>query len=341
MRKIKTVQAVGHILCHDITQIIKDEKKGVLFKKGHQVKEEDIEKLLSVGKDHLYVWEYDSSKMHENEAALILKEVCAGEGTCTNGSIQEGKIELFAKYSGLLDLDVDRLLELNGIEEIVVATRHRYTPVQKGEKLAGMRVIPLVIDQEKMLQIRERFGTKPLISVKPYTKHRVGIVTTGNEVYYGRIKDTFGSVIKGKLEEYGLECCGQTFAPDDANQITEAIEAWIQKGATMVICTGGMSVDPDDVTPAAIRQVGGKIVSYGAPVLPGAMFLLSYKGEIPILGLPGCVMYAKRTVFDLLFPRIIAGERLEKKDIAALGHGGLCLNCSTCTFPSCSLGKGV
>ena len=110
----------------------------------------------------------------------------------------------------------------------------------------------------------------------------------------------------------------------------------------MVLCTGGMSVDPDDRTPLAIKNTGARIVSYGAPVLPGAMFLLSYYGEkqVPVLGLPGCVMYAKRTVFDLVLSRVLACDIVTADELAALGEGGLCLNCAVCTYPACGFGKG-
>lgn len=341
MKKIATKDAVGHILCHDITQIIQGVKKDVLFKKGYQVTPMDIPLLLSVGKENLYIWEYDESKLHENEAAEILYDICSNDHMATDGDIKEGKIDLYAEQDGLFCVNIKALQTLNELEDIVVATRHNGTPVKKGEKLAGMRVVPLVIEKDKMLGIKKKFKDKTVLELKPYKQHNVGIVTTGSEIFKGRIKDTFGTVIKEKLEEYDLNCIGQEIVDDSIVQITAAIEKFIEAGATLVICTGGMSVDPDDLTPLAIRAVGGEVVTYGAPVLPGAMFLLSYKGDIPILGLPGCVMYAKRTVFDLVFPYIIAGKKLTKKDIAKLGHGGLCLNCKSCVFPNCSFGKGV
>lgn len=339
MKKIKTKDAVGHILCHDITQIIKDVTKDTLFKKGHVVRAEDIEKLLSVGKDNLYVWECDENHMHENEAAEILCQICENKDM-KRSLIKEGKIELFAEIDGLLKIDVNRLKELNSVEEIAIATRHSNTAVKKGDKLAGMRVIPLIISKEKINNVKEKFKDKPLFELFPFHDFKVGIVITGNEVYYKRIEDTFGPVIEEKLKEYNLKSIGKVIVDDNQIKIQSAIEDFIKKGATMIICTGGMSVDPDDLTPSAIKAVGGEIISYGAPVLPGAMFLLSYKGEIPIMGLPGCVMYAKRTVFDLVFPRIIAKEKLSKQDLASLGHGGLCLNCNICTYPNCGFGKG-
>ena len=212
--------------------------------------------------------------------------------------------------------------------------------VKKGDKLAGTRIIPLVIEREKMEQAKAVCEGEPILELKPFVHKKVGIVTTGNEVYYHRIEDTFTPVIKEKLAEYDTEVIGQKICNDDHEKITKAILSFIERGADLVLCTGGMSVDPDDKTPLAIKNTGAEIVSYGAPVLPGAMFLLSYyNGNIPIIGLPGCVMYAKRTIFDLALPRIMADDEISVEELAALGEGGLCLNCPVCTFPNCGFGK--
>lgn len=338
MKSIKVQDAIGTILCHDITQIIPGKFKGVAFKKGHIVIAEDIKVLLSLGKENIYVWEHEEGTLHENDAAIRLKNLTAGEGLIFS-DIKEGKIDFIAAEDGLLKVDKEALFELNSLEEIILATLHNNTPVKKGQKVAGTRVIPLVIQEEK-IKIAEKLIKEKIVKIIPIKGKKLGIVTTGSEVYAGRIKDAFGPMIIKKAEEYDCQVLGQTMLPDDLNRITEAINKWISKGAEIVICTGGMSVDPDDVTPIAIKNTGAELITYGAPVLPGAMFLLAYKESIPILGLPGCVMYSKRTVFDLVFPRILAGERLNKHDIAVLGHGGLCMNCSECRFPNCGFGKG-
>lgn len=342
MKEIRTVDAIGQILCHDITQIIKDQKKGVLFKKGHVVREEDIPALLSVGKEHLFVWEKKEGMLHENEAAEILYKISAGEHM--HGSeIKEGKIELIADCDGLLKIRRDALQAVNSLGEMMIASRHGDFPVRKGDKIAGTRIIPLVIEKEKMDRAEEAAGESPIFSILPFRNKKVGIVTTGSEVQKGLIKDTFTPVLREKLDEYACSVVGQTTPGDDRKQITEDILKFIREGADLVICSGGMSVDPDDRTPGAIKDTGAEIVTYGAPVLPGAMLLLAYyKTEdrtVPILGLPGCVMYAKRTVFDLILPRVMADDRICAKEISAYGEGGLCLNCQTCTFPNCGFGK--
>ena len=342
MKEIRTVDAVGQILCHDITQIIKDQKKGVLFKKGHVVREEDIPALLSVGKEHLFVWEKKEGMLHENEAAEILYKISAGEHM--HGSeIKEGKIELIADCDGLLKIRRDALQAVNSLGEMMIASRHGDFPVRKGDKIAGTRIIPLVIEKEKMDRAEKASGETPIFSILPFRNKKAGIVTTGSEVQKGLIKDTFTPVLREKLDEYACSVVGQTTPGDDRKQITEDILKFIREGADLVICSGGMSVDPDDRTPGAIKDTGAEIVTYGAPVLPGAMLLLAYyKTEdrtVPILGLPGCVMYAKRTVFDLILPRVMADDRICAKEISAYGEGGLCLNCQTCTFPNCGFGK--
>ena len=342
MKEIRTEDAVGHVLCHDITQIIKDKKKGVVFSKGHIVKEEDIPVLLSVGKEHLFVWEKQPGILHENEAAEILYKICAGSNM--HGSdIKEGKIELIADCDGLLKIRRDALLAVNSLGEMMIASRHGDFAIHKGDKIAGTRVIPLVIEQSKMDRAVEAAGPEPIFSVLPFHPRKVAVVTTGSEIQKGLIKDTFTPVLQGKLAEYSCQMIGQTKPGDDRTQITQDILTFARNGADMILCSGGMSVDPDDRTPGAIKDTGADIVTYGAPVLPGAMLLLAYLDmedrKIPVVGLPGCVMYAKRTIFDLVLPRLLADDRITAAEIAGYGEGGLCLNCPVCTFPNCGFGK--
>lgn len=342
MKLIRTEDAVGSVLCHDLTQIIKGVTKDAVFRKGHIVQPEDIPVLLSIGKEHLYVWEADESMLHENDAARILVDLCKSEGM-SESAVKEGKIELAAAVDGLFKVDSKRLQLVNSFGQMMIATRHGNTPVHKGDKLCGTRIIPLVIEKEKMQRVQELCGAEPLLRLLPYKIKRAAVLTTGSEVFHGRIKDTFTPVIEAKLAEFGVEVIHKEILDDAPEQITAAIKRAIEeKGAELVLCTGGMSVDPDDQTPLAIKNTGARIISYGAPVLPGAMFLLSYYGEqqVPVLGLPGCVMYAKRTIFDLALPRVLARDPITAEELAALGEGGLCLNCSVCTYPACGFGKG-
>lgn len=339
MKLMKTEDAVGQILCHDITQIIKGVTKDAVFRKGHVIREEDIPVLLSVGKDHIYIWENNENMLHENDAAKILYDICKNDHMRPS-EIKEGKIELIAECDGVLKIDRKKLVAVNSLGEMMIASRHGDFPVKAGDKIAGTRVIPLVIEKEKMERAREVSAGGPIFTILPYQKKKVGIVTTGNEVFYGRIEDTFTSVIEEKLSGYDVQIIGHECTDDNHENISACIRKLLKNGADMILCTGGMSVDPDDKTPAAIRSVASRVVTYGAPVLPGAMFLLAYYGEdIPVMGLPGCVMYAKKTIFDLVLPRIMAGEILTKEDFDVLGEGGLCLSCDVCTFPACGFAK--
>ena len=339
MKLIRTEDAVGQVLCHDITQIIPGITKDARFRKGHIVKEDDIPVLLSLGKDHLYVWEKDDTVYHENEAAQILCDVCINEHM-NPSQVKEGKIELSSSCDGLFCIDVERLDAVNDIDQIMIASRHTNTPVKKGDKLLGTRVIPLVISKEKMELVKEAAGDEPLCRLFPYQLKKAGIVTTGNEVYYGRIQDKFTPVVIQKLEQYGIKTEEHIIVNDEKEKIKEAILTLKEKGCELIIATGGMSVDPDDQTPGAIRESGAKMISYGAPVLPGAMFCLAYYEDgTAVMGLPGCVMYAKTTIFDLILPRVAAKVPVTRKDITRLGHGGLCLGCETCRYPACSFGK--
>ena len=342
MKLMKTEDAVGHVLCHDITQIIKDEKKGPVFRKGHIIRPEDVPVLLSVGKDNIYIWENNENMLHEDEAAEILRDICMNENMHATEP-KEGKIELIADMDGLLLIDIERLRAVNALPEMMIATRASGFVVRQGDKLCGTRVIPLIIEKEKMERAKEAAGGEPLLKLVPLKSKKVGVVTTGNEVFYGRIQDTFTPVIEQKLREFGgCVMTEHVILGDDHEKITAAILNMLDKGCEMVLCSGGMSVDPDDKTPLAIKNTGTNIVSYGSPVLPGAMFLVSYMPDgRPVCGLPGCVMYAKRTIFDLLLPYLVTDTPITKEHLAALGHGGLCLNCKVCHFPNCGFGKGT
>lgn len=352
MKLIKTVDAEGAVLCHDITQIIKGVTKDAVFRKGHIVAKEDIPVLLSVGKDQLYVWEKEEGMLHENEAAEILCSLCKGNHM-ERSEVKEGKIELTADCDGLLKVDNRGLKAVNGFGQMMIATRHGNFAVKKGDKLAGTRIIPLVIEEEKMERAKESALAategRPILDVMPFVHKKVGIITTGNEVFYGRIKDTFTPVIEKKMAQFDTEIIDHVTWNDDDKKVTASILDMVKKGADVVVCTGGMSVDPDDKTPLAIKNTGARVVSYGAPVLPGAMFLLAYleveeEGKsrtVAVMGLPGCVMYAKRTIFDLVLPRVMADDEVTEENLASLGQGGLCLNCPVCTFPNCGFGKGV
>ena len=339
MKLIRTEEAVGHVLCHDMTQIIKDQYKDARFRKGHIVTEEDIPVLLSMGKEHLYVWEMNESMVHENDAAERLLALC-GQENMTRSEVKEGKIELKAACDGLFRVDSRRLVAVNSLEEIMIATRHGNTAVKKGDKLAGMRVIPLVIEEGKLKAAKAAAGEEPLLELLPYVKKTAAIVATGSEVKKGLIQDTFTPVVRDKLAAYGIETIFITYSGDGVDNVAGAISEARNTGADIILCTGGMSVDPDDNTPGGIRQSGARIVTYGAPVLPGAMFLLGYfEDGTPIMGLPGCVMYAGATIFDLALPRIAAGVEMTKADFAVMGEGGLCLGCKPCHWPNCPFGK--
>lgn len=341
MKEIQTIDAEGHILCHDITRIIRDIAKDVAFPKGHVVTKEDIPVLLSLGKENLFVWEKEEGMLHENDAVQELYQICNNQYMYPS-DIREGKIDFFAEKDGLFCVDVPRLNAVNSLGDIVIATRRSYSPVKVDDKLAGTRVVPLVIDEKHMQKAQEIAGKEPIFSLHPYQHKKFAIITTGSEVYHGRIEDTFTPVLRDKMSEFPSEEIGHVVLSDEHKEITQAIDGFIQQGAELVLCSGGMSVDPDDKTPLAIKNASDRVISYGAPVLPGAMFMLAYsKQGIPILGLPGCVMYSKRTIFDIILPRIMANIPIQAEDLYVLGNGGLCLQCKTCIYPNCAFGMGT
>lgn len=341
MNQIRVEDAVGKVILHDITRIVKDEFKGVGFKKGHIIQPEDVEKLKDLGKFFIYAGDINPDDIHENDAALILGDICKGENLCTS-DIKEGKIELVATKDGYLDIDIQRLNEINDIDDIIIATRIQGFGVKKGDKVAGARIIPLFIDNKPLKKAQKIFDNKPLINIKPFVCKNFAVITIGNEVYNKRIKDTFTPVVEDKLKAFECKMVFHQICSDDVRMIKSAIEKAKQdKSIDLIFCTGGMSVDPDDRTPAAIKLSGADIVNYGAPSLPGSMFLLGYFDDgRAIAGLPGCVMFAKNTIFDVVLPRLIAKVKIDKKFFKRLGYGGYCTSCPECHFPNCWYLKG-
>jgi hypothetical protein len=333
-------QSVGTILAHDITEIRPGQFKGPAFKKGHIIGEEDLPHLKRVGKEHLYVLHLEAGEVHEDDAALRLATALAGKGVVFDPHPSEGKIQLKASYHGLLKLDVAALIRMNLVPDISCSSRHINSVVEPGDVIAAVRAIPLIIDEENLKTAEEiALSVDDFFSVKPFSTPKTGIVITGNEVFTGLIDDKFAPIIRKKLQNYDCGIMGVAFAPDDRVRIANEIKQYLQLGAEMIVVAGGMSVDPDDITRVAIADAGAEDVVYGTPVLPGAMFLYGHFGDVPILGLPACVLFFRATVLDLILPRILAGESITREDLAAMAHGGMCLECETCHFPRCSFGR--
>lgn len=337
MRVINTKDAVGTVICHDITQIIPGKFKGARFKKGHIIKEEDIPILLSMGKKHLYVYEVSKNMVHENDAALVLRDMCLNK-YMSESEIREGKIELKSTIRGFFSVDRKRLDELNMQDELMIATI-KEGDVEAGERIAGMRVVPLLIDREKLDNAKKIVGSEPLLSIHPYIIKNYGMVVTGSEVYDKLVDDKFSPIVENKLLKYGVTLKKKIYCDDDKTMIINAIQDLREENVDMIICIGGMSVDPDDMTPSSIIESNANVVSYGSPLLPGAMMLIGYfDNDVPILGLPGCAMYASATAFDVMIPKLLAKIKWTKEKIAELGYGGLCQNCKVCHFQIVTMG---
>jgi len=369
-RTIPIQQAVGTVLAHDITEIRPGEFKGRAFRKGHIIKEEDVCHLQRLGKEHLFVLQVAEDEMHEDDAVTALARALMGAGVRIQGEPKEGKINIVADRDGLLSIDREALLRFNMLGEVMCATLHSNTVLKKDHVVAGTRTIPLVVKKSiiekavKIVKQSQGSGVKGhgVVEVKELRRPKAGIVITGNEIYHGKIKDAFAPIITKKIEEYSGEIVGIYYAPDNERFIEERLRELIAAGADLLITTGGMSVDPDDVTRFAIRNLGATDLTYGSAVLPGAMFLVGYiekvrssecgvRGDInlklntqnseliPILGIPACGMYHRTTIFDLILPRVLTGELIGRKELAELGYGGLCLNCKECRYPVCPFGK--
>ena len=339
-KTVKIEDAIGLVLGHDVTEIRKDEFKGRAFKKGHRIESADICHFQRLGKEHIFVLDIDVNHLHENDAAMALAKAFCGAGVGFQGEPKEGKLNLVARRNGLLKVAVDALTDINLLGEVMCASRHSNTLVKAGDVVAGTRAIPLTIAKavvNEAVRIAESQGG--LFEVKSLRRARTGLVITGNEVFTRLIEDRFEEVLRKKIDRIGSTVIGVAFAPDNPSLIASEIQRLISQGADLILTTGGMSVDPDDVTRDGIRKAGGSAEFYGAPVLPGAMFVMADINGVPILGIPACGLYHQTTILDLILPRILTGERLNRRDIAQMGHGGLCLNCSECRFPHCPFGK--
>lgn len=340
-KTIPVDKAVGMVLPHDITCISKSKNfKGLAFRKGHIISDEDIPILKDLGKENIYVLKLGPDDIHENEAAEILAGELAGKGVRIKGEPVEGKLSIVAEYDGLLKINVSSLYQFNLLGEVMCSTLHDNTPVKKGTQVGATRLIPLVGDRKTVNKAAEiAAAAEGIISVKKLPKRKAGLVITGNEVFHGRIEDAFEAVLREKLAAIDSEVVEVRFAPDDIDIIADEIANCLKSGADLIITSGGMSVDPDDVTRLGIKKAGATKITYGSPVLPGAMFLVGYIGDTPILGLPACGMFHRITIFDLILPRIITGEKISRQELAAMGHGGLCRQCESCKYPICDFGK--
>ena len=339
-KTIPVNEAVGTTLAHDMTEIIPEESKGPAFKKGHKVTSGDVCRLMRMGKNNLYVLDLKEGQIHEDDAVNELAAALAGPGVVFSGSPSEGKLELKAAYPGLFKVNIEALTEFNMIEDVMCAAIHNNTSVETNNSLAATRTIPLVIHKDELKKAvtlaKENY---PIFSVKMFNPLKIRLIITGNEVYKGLIKDKFQDIVQEKVEALGGSLEEAVILPDDEEMISRQIQTYLEKETDLIITTGGMSVDPDDVTKAGIENSGFEETIYSSAVLPGAMFLLGYHKNTSIMGLPACGLYHRITIFDLIFPRLMAGEKPTRRDLAKLSHGGLCLNCKTCRFPACSFGK--
>jgi len=339
MKKIPVEKAVGMKLCHDITQIIPGEFKGPAFRKDHIIKKEDIEKLRKIGKEYIYVWKPREGEIHENEASLRLSKATSGENIKSDEPV-EGKVTLKSTVKGLFQVKSKLLLKINAIKDITLACLPNHFRVIENQSLAGIRIIPLTIAAKKIEKIEALCQEEGAVfSVKRYKNLRVGIITTGNEVYKGLLKDKFGPLLREKFSYFGADIQEQILCPDETGKINEAIIYFFHQGIDLIALSGGMSVDPDDLTPGAIKESGAKIVTYGVPVQPGNMFMVAYLGETTLIGIPGASLFYKNTILDIVLPRIFVGDTLAKKDFVKMGEGGFCSACISCHYPICYFGR--
>lgn len=337
MKKIKVEDAIGLTLCHDLTAMY-DGFKGPLFKRGHIIKEEDVEKMLNIGKKHVFVWADEEGEIHEEDCAKRLSAGAQVKGAHYS-DISEGKTVLISDTEGLFRVNRNLLNRVNSIGDITISTLPDHYPVKKGDRLASMRIVPLVTKVSRIEEYEEMCKKEKLLDILPYNYKKVGVIITGSEIYNGRIKDKFEPVVREKLKKFPSEITDVKICDDDLEMIVSAAKKMVDDGVQMLIFTGGMSVDPDDLTPTAVKRLGADIVSHGVPSQPGNMTLMAYLGNIPVIGVPGAAISMPTTIFDVLLPQMFTDEKITKENLVNLGDGGLCQLCEKCRFPNCSFGR--
>ena len=325
-------------LCHDITAMF-DGFKGALFRRGHVIEAADIPRLLDIGKQNVFVWEPEAGEIHEEDAALRMAAMAPVAGAHYEGP-SEGKVVLKADSAGMFRVNTPLLRQINSIGDLTISTIPDHYPVQPGMKLASARIVPLVTQQAQIEAAEALCKDERLLDLLPYQAKKAGIIITGSEVYHGRIKDKFEAVARRKLAHYPCEILGVTLCDDDLAMLTGAARDFLDRGADLLIFSGGMSVDPDDLTPSAIRALGAEVVSYGVPAQPGNMTLVAYLDGCAVLGVPGASIVLPTTMFDVVLPHVFAGVKFTKAELIALGDGGLCHQCASgCHFPNCTFGR--
>ena len=342
LKAVPVEEAVGHHALHDMTQIIPGKEKGPAFKRNQLISTGDICRLQKMGRQSIYVSEAnpeDSDWIHEDEAAMALARAMAGDGVTCSDNPKEGKVALFAARDGLFQVDEKQLEIINMLPDMKCASRHGFTVVSKGDNLAGTRALPLYLHREIFDNAMSILSEEPLFRVLPMHPARVGILVTGTEVFLGRVEDRFIPIIKDKVEAYGCKVIKAVITNDDPAAICEKVKEILACNVDLLITTAGLSVDPDDVTRQGLMDAGAVDLRYGTPILPGNMTLLSRINQVQVMGVPACALFHKTTSFDLLLPRLLARMEITTQDLAKMGHGGMCLECKSCTFPDCRFGK--
>jgi formylmethanofuran dehydrogenase subunit E len=342
LEAVPVEQAVGRRVLHDLTQIIPGQSKGPAVKQGEVITVGDLCRLQQMGRQHLYVMGEDGPGpewVHEDEAARAFARAMAGEGVTLTDQPREGRVNLLAARDGLLVVDEARLERFNLVSGVMCASRAGYFPVTQGQTLAGTRAIPLFLPRADFMKALAVLEEGPLFSVRPLRRPRAGILVTGTEVFMGLVEDRFIDIITTKVERLQGQVVKSLIVPDDREAIKGGVQELLEAGIDLLVTTAGLSVDPDDVTRQGLVEAGATDLRYGAPILPGAMTLLARIGPVQVMGVPACALFFKTTSFDLLLPRLLAGLSPSRRDLAKLGHGALCLECQTCTFPRCPFGK--
>jgi len=333
-------ESIGKTIVHDMTRIVPGESKGVAFSRGHVVTAGDVCRLQQMGRFNLYVdQKAPAGTIHEDDAARAFSSAMCGEGVVAESEPHEGRVNMIAERDGIIVVNESLLTGFNTLTGVMAASRHGNSLVRKGRRVAATRAIPLYLDHAIFGRALSIISDSPIFSVVPLRKTKVGLLITGNEVFKGLIEDRFEEVIKAKMAHFGSSVVETLVKPDDAGEIADAVRQLEEMGCDLIVTTAGLSVDPDDVTRHGLIEAGLTDILYGMPILPGAMSLVGRIGNTRVLGVPACALFHKTTSLDLLLPRLLADLPITRADVAKMGNGGMCMECTSCTFPKCPFGR--
>ena len=287
--------------------------------------------LESMDNEALSILKSEEGEVRRDDAAIRLADQLRGEGVEVDLS-EEGEVSISALWNGLVVYDEESIHKINEKSGWIVAAAADRVAVKKGEKVAGIGLVPLTMGERQVNRVLEEVHP---ISVFPFAPLKTALVTSAKEPRNGRTRDGFSPKLQKKLAAFGTTLMGQRVVREEEGEIGEAILSFIDEGADLVITTGALTGDPDCQAALAIASIADDVRFRGLPVIPGASLMLAIRGEAKIIGASASVTRHEWTSLDPVLLRIFAGLIPTAKEVSRWGAGGLCRKCRECNYPYC------